>query len=309
MTLRVTKCSPCAVYRSPGVSHSFGSREGGHDRCWQPRTRTLHRHECLRRFQTGFRERHADRDVGSEVGRPGHPRLVQGRVRRVRRGIGRQDHFGRTHQQRGLAGRDNHGDAQMGQEGLRLDRPGNDRGLREDRLTNHEPQPGAHAGAAHGDGHVQLRRTGRRHRQGSRSATAAWCPRTGRRAAAGATVEARDGAMTTALATTTLIGRAPEAAVRAQVMTAWAPMAGATVTTAPRRAPSSATRSSTAVTPEAPMALLFPVAGLLIGGAAYAIARRRRAATALHHAGGLSLSLRSGRHAAARGSSGPSRPR
>ena len=63
------------------------------------------------------------------------------------------------------------------------------------------------------------------------------------------------------------------------------------------------------VAPEAPMALLFPVAGLLIGGTAYAIARRRRAATALHHAGGLSLSLRSGRHAAARGSSGPSRPR
>jgi hypothetical protein len=56
--------------------------------------------------------------------------------------------------------------------------------------------------------------------------------------------------------------------------------------------------------PEAPNVLLFPVAALVVGAGAVVVTRRRRSRRGLHRAGGLSLSLRSGRHAATRASSG-----
>jgi hypothetical protein len=61
-----------------------------------------------------------------------------------------------------------------------------------------------------------------------------------------------------------------------------------------------------AATPEAPSVILFPVAALLVVGAGYVVSRRRRASTARHHSGGMTLSVRpTGRHQAAGGKPGP----
>jgi hypothetical protein len=60
-----------------------------------------------------------------------------------------------------------------------------------------------------------------------------------------------------------------------------------------------------AATPEAPMALLIPMTGLLVAGAVYLVARRRRGIAGSDHSGGMSLNLLRGRRATARGPSGP----